>query len=109
MLEQEVQDADSFLVVPIVVAPQALSGGANDDEVRAVLRTAHLVAPVDLERAEHAARLMRATDMFDVVDALVAVEALRQVPAIVITSDKHDLRRLLDADPAGKRVQVWGV
>jgi hypothetical protein len=43
-----------------------------------------------------------------VVDALVAAEALRWVPSIVITSDPSDLRRLCDADPSvGGRVAIW--
>ncbi len=65
--------------------------------------------PTSLERAQEAALLMSATGMPDVVDALVAVEALRRVPSIVITSDPSDIRALLDADERGRRVAVWPV
>ena len=106
MIKQEIRDADSILIVPIIVVTQALTE-ATGDAVRAVLAAAHEVTPVDLERAREAADLMRATGLFDPVDALVAVEALRRVPAIVITSDPTHLRRLLDAGTAGKRVAVW--
>jgi hypothetical protein len=44
-----------------------------------------------------------------VIDATVAAEALRRVPAIVITSDRDDLRALLGADERGARVEVWPV
>lgn len=109
MLEQEVRDADSALVVPIIVVPQSMAGGVTPDDVRTILRAAHEVAPVDFDRASHASNLIQTTALLDVVDALVAVEALRRVPAIVITSDPDDIRQLLDADPAGKRVAVWRV
>jgi hypothetical protein len=36
---------------------------------------------------------MAATGLRDPVDALVAVEALRRVPSILITSDPNDLAR----------------
>jgi len=108
MIGQEVRLADSAIVVPIIVAAQALAD-ANVEAIRDVLARAHEVAPVDLERTLDAARLMQATGFHDVVDALVAVEALRRAPAIVITSDRGDIRSLLDADPMGRRVQVWRV
>ena len=108
MIEQEVRDADSVLIVPVIVATQALTE-ANVDSVRDVLAAAHEVVAVDLDRAQEAAALMSATGLLDPVDALVAVAALRRVPSIVITSDPHDLRTLLDSDERGKRVAVWRV
>lgn len=107
MMEQEIRDADSVLVVPIIVTTQALLD-VTADVLRAILRAAQL-APVDFERAQDAAGLMSATGLIDAIDALVAVEALRRVPSIVITSDRADLRRLLDAHPLGRRVAVWPV
>lgn len=109
MLEHEVRDAGSALVVPMIVVTQAIAGGTSLEDVRTILRIANEVAPVDLDRASHAASLMQATKLLDVVDALVAVEALRRAPAIVITSDPHDIRQLLDADAVGKRVAVWRI
>jgi hypothetical protein len=108
MIEQEVRDADSILIVPVIVATQALTH-ANLNAVREVLAAAHEVVPVDLDRAQEASALMSATGLFDPVDALVAVEALRRVPSIVITSDPGDLRTLLDTDERGRRVAVWRV
>ena len=108
MLEQE-RDADSVLVVPLIVTAQALAGGTRPPDVRAVLRTARETPGVDLERTEQAAWLIRNSGLNDVVDALVATEALRRVPSIVITSDTDDIRRLVDTDPAGRRVATWRV
>ncbi len=93
--------------MPIIVVTQSMAGGVTADHVRAILRTAHELVTVDIDRAIHAASLIRSTTLPDVVDALVAVEALRRVPAILITSDPDDIRQRLDADPAGKRVAVW--
>lgn len=107
MIEQEVRDADSILVVPIIVTTQALLD-VSADALRAILRAAQ-VAPVDFERAQEAAGLMSSTGLSDAIDSLVAVEALRRVPSIVITSDRADLRRLLDAHALGRRVAVWQV
>ena len=108
MIEQEVRDAGSALIVPVIVTAQALLD-TTVDAIGEILRAAHSVAEVDFERAQAAAHLMFSTGMFDVVDALVAVEALRRAPSIVITSDPIDLRTLLDADPAARRVAVWRV
>ena len=108
MIEQEVGAADSILVVPVIVTTQALTD-ATTETVRTILAAAHVVAPVDLERAQHAAQLMAATGLRDPVDALVVVEALRRVPSILITSDPADMRSLLNADARGKRVAVWQV
>ena len=107
MIEQEVRDAGSVLVVPVIVTMQALTD-VTADTLRAILGAAQ-VAPVDFERAQEAALLMSTTGLVDVVDALVAVEALRRVPSIVITSDPADLRTLLDAHPLGRRVAIWRV
>src|SRR4051794_8798660 len=72
MIEQEVRDADSALVVPVIVTTQALTD-MNVDAVRAILAAAHEVAPVDFDRALDAARLMSSARLHDPVDALVAV------------------------------------
>jgi hypothetical protein len=108
MIEQEVRDSDSALVVPLIVTTQALDG-SNLKAVENILRDAHVVAPVDLDRAREAASLMALSGVHDPVDAFVAVEALRRVPAVVITSDPDDIQRLVDVDDRGRRVAVWDV
>ena len=107
MVRQEVVDGGGRLVVPLVIVAQALEGGAGDRAIREIVESAHAASGIDLERATEAAALMRRSGVRDVADALVAVEALRSVPSIVITSDRVDIRRLLDADPSGSRVEVW--
>ena len=109
MIQEEVIAAGSRLFVPMVTVTQALADGANRDEVQQVLRGARGEALDDFGTSLLAARLIIVTGHLDVVDATVAAEALRRVPSIVITSDAGDIRLLLDADPRGKRVEVWKV
>jgi predicted nucleic acid-binding protein len=109
MVRQEVVVGDARLVVPVAVVAQALDGGAAEGAVREVLEAAHEVAAVDVERAVAAGALMRRSGIHDTVDALVAVESLHRTPAIVVTSDPSDLRRLLEADLGGSRVAIWAV
>lgn len=109
MVRQEVIERDGRLVVPLVVAAQAFAGDAGDRVIREVVAAAHEAVGVDLDRAAEAASLMCGSGHRDAVDALVAAEALRRVPSIVVTSDPYDLRRLLDADAAGHRVAVWRI
>jgi len=52
MIEQEVGDADSVLIVPVIVMTQALTD-TSTDAMRAILAAAHEVAPVDFDRAQH--------------------------------------------------------
>src|SRR5687768_12713784 len=67
MVEQEIRDSDSLLVVPIVVTPQSLTDTCRE-AVRRVLAAAHDVSEIDLDRAEHASTLMRDAELRDVVD-----------------------------------------
>jgi len=109
MVRQEIVESGGRLIVPLIIVAQSLEGGAGDGAVREIVESAHATPGIDFSRAAEAAGLMRRSGVRDVVDALVAVEALRSVPAIVITSDRGDIRRLLEGDPSGPRVQVWEV
>ena len=109
MIRQEIQLAGSRLVVPMVVVTQALADTSSDEEIRAILRGANEVPAGSIDIAILAAKLIVATQKRDVVDATVAAEALRRVPAIVITSDPDDLRALLGADERGAGVELWTV
>lgn len=91
MVRQEVVERDGRLVVPLVITAQAFAGDAGDRDIRETVE------------------IMRGSGHRDAVDALVAVEALRRVPSIVVTSDPDDLRRLLDADAAGHRAAAWRI
>jgi hypothetical protein len=109
MIRQEIELAGSRLVVPMVAVTQALAAPASAEEIRAILRGANEVPAGSMDPAILAAKLIVATHKLDVIDATVAAEALRRVPAIVITSDPDDLRALLGADERGVRVEVWPV
>ena len=109
MIRQEIELAGSRLVVPMIVVTQAFVDTSNEEEIRAILRGANEVPAGSIDTAILAARLIVATQKLDVVDATVAAEALRRVPAIVITSDPDDLRALLEADERGAGVELWTV
>lgn len=107
MVRQEVADG-AVVGVPETVVIQARVEGVGRPAVDDVLAGTDL-RHLDRDRIELAAQLIRSTRKFDVVDALVAAEALLSAPAIVLTSDPDDIRQLLDADPRGRRVEVWRV
>jgi hypothetical protein len=113
MIETEVLRAGSRIVAPSVVLVEVARAGLARTLLDGLAGKVHELAPVDVERARTAASLLdhaaREVELDPgVVDALVAAEALRWVPSIVITSDPSDLRRLCDADPSvGGRVAIW--
>ena len=107
MVRQEVE-AGSAVVVPAVVVIQSLVEGIGRRALDAVL-DGTLDPPLDRAREDLAAQLLRASATEDVVDGLVAAEALLSVPSIVITSDPRDIARLLQDDERAGRVTVWDV
>lgn len=109
MVHQEVTGRGGRIIVPWVAVIQALAERGAMGAIDRALEAADALAGVDRRRALLAADLLRATRTTDVPDALVATEALLGVPSVVITSDPGDLRRLLDADPRGVRVEVWSI
>src|SRR4051794_34633958 len=84
-----------ILVVPAVVIAQAIRGGARDAPINRVLKQVDQLAPATPALARQAGVLLGATATTDVVDALVVAEALRVLPASILTSDPNDIRRLL--------------
>jgi len=109
MIHQEVVAGTADVAVPWVAVMQALVEGAGQRAVERVIDAIGMPTGLDRERAQLGAQLLRDSRTTDLPDALVAVEALRCAPSIVITSDPDDIRRLLDEDPQGVRVAVWGV
>jgi hypothetical protein len=65
--------------------------------------------PTSERVARRAGELLAKTGTSDVVDAIVAAEALASVPALILTSDPGDMVRLLDGEPEIGRVVVVGV
>ena len=97
---------EALVVVPIVVVAQVIRGGPTDAPVDQVLKRVGEFAAVTLSAARQAGALLAATGTTDVVDALVVVEALRLLPAAILTSDPGDLRLLLQRDPSHARVRI---
>lgn len=61
------------------------------------------------EIARRAGELIAAAGTEDAIDAIVVAEALGSVPAVIVTGDRPDMRRLLDTQPDGSRVVVIDV
>jgi hypothetical protein len=94
------------IVVPTVVIAQVIRGGPRDAPINQALKQVHQLASVTPLLARQAGVLLGATSTTDVVDALVVAEALRSLPAVILTSDPGDIRRLAMSDKAHARVQV---
>lgn len=114
MIDGEILAAGSRLVIPSAVLVEAARAGVPPDRILEVVRTAHEVTPIDVPRALEAANLLNysAANGRDVgvVDALVAAEALRSIPSIVLTSDDGDIRLLCDSDASSRaRIAIWHV
>lgn len=102
----EARQRSVLVVVPVVVVAQAIRGGPTDAAVNQALKQVGQFSPVTLSLARQAGALLASTATTDVVDALVAAEALRLLPSIILTSDPGDLRRLVQSHPDHARVQV---
>jgi hypothetical protein len=95
-----------LIVVSAVVIAQAIRGGRSDAAINWALRRIEEQAPVTPALARHAGALLGATGTTDVVDAIVVAEAVRYLPATILTSDPRDIQLLVAADPARGRVRV---
>ena len=95
-----------LIVVPAVVIAQAIRGGSRDAAVNWALNRIDKQLPVTPALARQAGALLGVTGATDVVDAIVVAEALRVLPAAILTSDPRDLHVLVAADPARGRVRI---
>lgn len=113
MLDSEILQAGSRLVVPSVVLVEAARASLSQSLLEDLTREVHELAPVDVERAQQAAALLdyglkELHREVGIVDALVVAEAFRSIPAIIVTSDPSDMRLLCDSEPsASGRVAIW--
>jgi hypothetical protein len=96
----------ALVVVPTVVVAQVFRGGPTDAPINRLLKFVEKVSDATLPIAQQAGVLLGATRTVDVVDAIVAAEALQALPAVILTSDPGDLRALVQSDSAHPRVQV---
>ncbi len=97
---------DYEVVVPTPVVTQVHRGGRHQARTDRALGEVDAFVPTSLQTARHAGELLARTGMSDAVDAIVAAEALGDVPSMVLTSDAHDLARLVEAGPGSRLVEV---
>src|SRR5690242_12032395 len=79
------------IVVSAVVIAQAIRGGRGDVAINWALGRIGEQVPVTPALARQAGALLGATGTTDVVDAIVVAEALRFLPATILTSDPGDI------------------
>jgi predicted nucleic acid-binding protein len=94
-------------IVPVVPAPVVVqvSRSPAQAQLRRLLRGCEVVS-LTVQRAHAAGRLLGRAGSRDVVDAVVAATAA-ELRADVVTGDRADSRRLLDAaDASGQIVDV---
>ncbi len=96
------------VIVPTPVVAQVHRGGPDRARTDRVLGEVNSFLPTSLESALHAGELLARARMSDAVDAIVAAEALADEPSMVLTSDFHDLARLVEAGHRS-RVEVVGI
>jgi predicted nucleic acid-binding protein len=98
-------DHEGAICVPTPVLVECTTGdGGRDAEVNRVLgvlqRAARVLQPPDESIARRAGRLRYRARSDDGIDALVAAAAVGDgSPAVVLTSDRDDLERLLKEEP----------
>lgn len=97
------------IVVPTVVIARVIRGGPRDAPINQALKQIQQFPVVTPLLARQAGVLLGATETTDVVDAVVVAEALRQLPATILTSDPADIRHLAISTSAHARVQILPV
>jgi predicted nucleic acid-binding protein len=94
-------------LVPVVPAPVVVqvSRSTRQVQLRRLLRGCEVVSLTE-QRAHAAGRLLGRAGSRDVVDAVVA-DTAAELGADVVTSDRADIRRLLDAaEASGQIIEV---
>jgi hypothetical protein len=96
-------------IVPTPVLAQVHRGGRDRARLDRVLKAFDALLPTSERVARLAGELQAASGMNDAIDAIVSAEALVSVPAVILTSDAGDIRRLLAGSPGSHRVLVIAV
>lgn len=94
------------VVIPTPVVAQVHRGGRDRARIDRVLNAVDAVVPTSEPVARLAGELQASAGSSDAIDAIVAAEAIVSAPAVIITSDAEDMRRLLEGSPHGARVLV---
>ncbi len=100
---------DYEVVVPTPVVAQVHRGGRDHARTDRVFGDVDAFLPTSMQTARHAGELLAQAGMSDAVDAIVAAEALRDVPSMVLTSDASDLARLVEAGQEPGLVEVVAI
>jgi hypothetical protein len=93
------------VVVPAVVVAECVRGGGKDASIHRLLATAR-VPSVSKRVAIHAGHLLGKAGTSATIDALVAAEAIRGGPCLLLTSDPGDLAALVGGRPYVRIVEV---
>jgi hypothetical protein len=88
-------DRGDEIVVPSVVVAQSIRGGPRDAPIHRLLHSV-FVPFIGLRLARRAGELLGASGTSDAADALIMAEALRSLPAVILTGDSDDMHRLAD-------------
>lgn len=96
------------VVVPTPVVAQVHRGGWDRASVDRTLTAVDVFVATSLETAMRAGVLLGRAGLSDAIDAIVVAEA-SGARSTILTSDPHDIGRLVDADEAGRDVFVEAV
>jgi hypothetical protein len=103
------------IVIPAVIIAQVIRGGPRDAPLNRLLNGIRIddvaippadIVPVGETLARLAGRLLGLTSTTDVVDAIVAAEAGRSLPATILTGDLADMQRLVGVMPNSDRLRL---
>lgn len=94
------------VVIPSVVVAQVHRGGQARAGTGRIFKAVDAIIPTGVEIALRAGELVAAAGLTDAIDAIVVAEALAAVPAIILTSDRPDIGRLLDGQPGRERIAI---
>jgi predicted nucleic acid-binding protein len=98
--------AGYVVVIPTPVLAQVHRGDRDRASIDRVVKAVDALLPTSEQIARRAGELQAKTSTSDVVDAIVAAEALASVPALILTTDPNDLSLLLDGEPEATRVSL---
>jgi sugar/nucleoside kinase (ribokinase family) len=97
------------VIIPTPILTEVHRGGRHRARIDRVVNAVDALVPTTAEVARLAGELLARTETDDPVDAIVAAEALMSVPAVIVTGDGQDLRRLIADQPDGMRVAIVDV
>lgn len=98
-------DRGDEIVVPSVVVAQSIRGGPRDAPIHRLLHSV-FVSFIGLRLARRAGDLLGASRTSDAADALIVADALRSLPAVILTSDPDHMRRLADGQGSVRIVSI---